>query len=220
MIVQILQLICGLNIFFSIIVLSYICTNKIMFDDWRRVFIMVYSVLLIVALILFMIWIGRMSYRLVIYLPTGGFLFFFFPILLAILTSIFFVHRKEGAYLEMGEEARDYMIGCAAITIFISICFLLGSIAFRAQTLAVVEMLENVDTIVQLFDRLVESNSTHKESSSSPRSRSAGSSATRQHINKTTATTTTTRTTTPPLPPGRPASRRVRFSEMVKSNES
>jgi len=140
MIVPVLQVVSLINIFFTILLLSYVSPGEIRFSDWRRATLISYAYILVIANLTAMIWIGRQSFRVLLFAPTCGFMFFFIPIIISIMITVIFVQRKKDDSLRLEPPARDALLALSSVLILIDSIFLLFSFVMNARLVAVINI--------------------------------------------------------------------------------
>lgn len=144
MIVPVLQMVSMINIFFSILLLSYVSPpGEIRFSDWRRAALISYAYILIITNLVAMIWIGKQSFRVLLLVPTCGFMFFFIPIIISIMITVIFVQRKDDS-LKLESPARDYLLALSSILIFIDSVFLVLSFVMNARLVAIINIFHHI----------------------------------------------------------------------------
>jgi hypothetical protein len=139
MIVPVLQVVSLINIFFVILLLTYISPKENKFADWRRVALIAYAYILVVINLVAMIWIGKQSFRILLFAPTCGFMFFFIPIIISIMITVVFV-QESGDNLKIGAPARDYLITLSSLLILIDSIFLVLSFVMNARLVAIINV--------------------------------------------------------------------------------
>lgn len=143
MIVPVLQVVSLINIFFTILLLSYVSPGEIKFSDWRRAALISYAYILVIANLTAMIWIGKQSFRVLLFAPTCGFMFFFIPIIISIIITVIFVQRR-GDSLRLEPPARDALLALSSILILIDSIFLLFSFVMNARLVAIINILHYI----------------------------------------------------------------------------
>lgn len=110
MMMVMVQILSVVQIIVGIVFLSYIQQKHVRFDDWRRLLLIFYSFLLLLASISIPAWIGKQSMLLLALSPTLVFLVLSLPSIMALLILATFWIKDRSSNLKIDSDTKIAMI--------------------------------------------------------------------------------------------------------------
>jgi len=110
MMMVVVQILSVVQIIMGIIFLSYIQQKHVRFEDWRRLLLIFYSFLLLLASISIPAWIGKQSVLLLAFSPTLVFFVLSLPSIMALLVIATFWIKDRSSNLKIESDTKIAMI--------------------------------------------------------------------------------------------------------------